>query len=87
MRQPLIRLLRGDEIHFLNTQMLLKTASVPAGAVITASTPMAIPGSMEIIPPKIDPATSQPQRIIELHYNPDMLSRTLQVETLLRMDW
>ena len=34
-------------------------ASVPAGAVITANTPAAIPGSMGIIPPKIDPATSQ----------------------------
>lgn len=34
-------------------------ASVPAGAVITADTPKAIPGSMGIIPPKIDPATSQ----------------------------
>jgi SSS family solute:Na+ symporter len=34
-------------------------ASVPAGAVITASTPAAFPGSMGIIPPKIDPATSQ----------------------------
>jgi SSS family solute:Na+ symporter len=34
-------------------------ASVPAGAVITASTPAAFPGSMGIISPKIDPATSQ----------------------------
>ena len=34
-------------------------ASVPAGAAITASTPAALPGSMGIIPPKIDAATSQ----------------------------
>jgi len=34
-------------------------ASVPAGSVITVSTPAAFPGSMGIIPPKIDPATSQ----------------------------
>lgn len=35
----------------------------------------------------IDPVTSQPQRIIALQYNPDTLSRTLQVQELLQMDW
>ncbi len=35
-------------------------ASIPTGATITANMPTAIPGSMGIIPPKMNPATSQP---------------------------